>query len=1223
MPDTSKTASYFTLSNIRWIGNGEIKDRRRNTHHYRKFIKDNETYSLGDCVFISREENISGSCDLENCYVAQIIDLYEKELVYSKSEVQRFAVVRWYWQFSEVPKHLQKMLKGQEMADNEVILDMTNQFERDIELDTILGKCKVLHITDDGSPTPHIQKEENNNTDKVFFARKVFKGKTFTQLSGDENRDLFINSCPGTPQNNGKRRDSANRACLTPNGNRLLDKVFSSSEQILKKITNSKAGNGKEHVKNWPTMETLFKKTDTMTCLTSPSLNKDKTNNNAFSPLQRLERLNQKAVVDLINKDSDDENVNDPLSSSSDSESDHEALNGEALNKRFRDSEDEFDTKNMICTKRQKMDISDEEPDVKSSVKPNKIQVKKSNRKNNVEQRKSLNKNIIMLPVVKLDKLDKADFYFGGNTFKDKDNIDKKDDKSTKSPSISLSENLDIPRAVSKLVNSPRRRKSIFEAPECEILTKTPLAKRKGSDKTPDTLEAGRRRLSVNLFGSIEISSNASLDLSKASSPSKPFEESDSEQEDVFKDLKKRLSVTLTPIRSSSRVVKTPKRFSPQADTTPKKEKSQSFTSLISSRERYQFNTPDKNLTPQKCGPLNTPTRQLRGLNLNDSPSSASKRATPRRAALLKKVSYAELSQSDEEILPDTIAKSPGRVKIGRNQTPQKYGALNTPTRQLSAISLKDSPSATLKRATPRRSASLRKVSYAECSQSDDEVQPEPVRKSSGRVGSDKKTIYRSIHKGSARLSLKKSDFDFDDNSDVDKDYDVNKDIASEEDSSFNSSGDELSGQEDKSKPKKKGRHKKEKSTSSVVKTARLSRVLSIAKPNLPTITSSKKVLKTDLEEARSRLHVSAVPDSLPCREKEFSDIFTFVESKLMDGTGGCMYISGVPGTGKTATVKEVMKILEAERDEGNLTNFKFIEINAMRLTEPRQAYVEILKALTGNKATADHAASLLNKMFTSPGPRSESVVVLLDELDLLWTRKQDVMYNIFDWPTKEKAKLIVLAVANTMDLPERMMMKRVASRLGLTRMTFQPYTFKQLEEIVLSRMKGLKIFDSDAVQLAARKVAAVSGDARRALDICRRSTEIAESRVGNEDTALVSMVDINSAVEEMFCSPKIHAIRNLSLQEQMFLQAVVAEFQRAGIEEAEFSKLFDQHLTLCRFEGIHAPSMTELSGLCQRLGSMRLLLVEPGHLDLRMRVRLNVSQDDVVYALRKDSQPS
>jgi len=57
--------------------------------------------------------------------------------------------------------------------------------------------------------------------------------------------------------------------------------------------------------------------------------------------------------------------------------------------------------------------------------------------------------------------------------------------------------------------------------------------------------------------------------------------------------------------------------------------------------------------------------------------------------------------------------------------------------------------------------------------------------------------------------------------------------------------------------------------------------------------------------------------------------------------------------------------------------------------------------------------------------------VVLMDELDQLMTTKQDVVYNFFNWPTLVNSKLIVLAVANTMDLPERVMTGRVRSRLG------------------------------------------------------------------------------------------------------------------------------------------------------------------------------------------------
>ncbi|CAF94103.1 unnamed protein product, partial [Tetraodon nigroviridis] len=305
------------------------------------------------------------------------------------------------------------------------------------------------------------------------------------------------------------------------------------------------------------------------------------------------------------------------------------------------------------------------------------------------------------------------------------------------------------------------------------------------------------------------------------------------------------------------------------------------------------------------------------------------------------------------------------------------------------------------------------------------------------------------------------------------------------------------------------------------------------------------------------RLHVSSVPESLPCREQEFQDIYSFVESKITDGTGGCMYISGVPGTGKTATVHEVIRCLQHAADADQIPPFTFVEINGMKMTEPHQAYVQVLQKLTGQKATADHAAALLERRFSKPAPRKETTVLLVDELDLLWTRKQNVMYNLFDWPTRRHARLVVLTIANTMDLPERIMINRVASRLGLTRMSFQPYTFKQLQQILTSRLNKLKAFEEDALQLVSRKVAALSGDARRCLDICRRATEICEQAAGAAPApGLVGMGHVMEALNEMFSSAYVAAIRSASLQEQLFLRAVIAEFRRLGLEEATFQQV-------------------------------------------------------------------
>jgi Cdc6-like AAA superfamily ATPase len=65
-----------------------------------------------------------------------------------------------------------------------------------------------------------------------------------------------------------------------------------------------------------------------------------------------------------------------------------------------------------------------------------------------------------------------------------------------------------------------------------------------------------------------------------------------------------------------------------------------------------------------------------------------------------------------------------------------------------------------------------------------------------------------------------------------------------------------------------------------------------------------------------------------------------------------------------------------------------------------------------------------------------------MDELDLLVTKKQTVMYNFFEWPNRANSKLIVIAVANTMDLPERMLSNKVSSRLGVLSYRNSPCIF-------------------------------------------------------------------------------------------------------------------------------------------------------------------------------------
>jgi len=72
---------------------------------------------------------------------------------------------------------------------------------------------------------------------------------------------------------------------------------------------------------------------------------------------------------------------------------------------------------------------------------------------------------------------------------------------------------------------------------------------------------------------------------------------------------------------------------------------------------------------------------------------------------------------------------------------------------------------------------------------------------------------------------------------------------------------------------------------------------------------------------------------------------------------------------------------------------------------------------------------------------RRRRSVVLMDELDQLFTAKQDVVYNFFNWPTIPGSQLVVIAVANTMDMPEKLA-GRVKSRMGeFSNSPFSPLT--------------------------------------------------------------------------------------------------------------------------------------------------------------------------------------
>eukprot|EP01083_Nonionella_stella_P068170 180780_1 len=425
-----------------------------------------------------------------------------------------------------------------------------------------------------------------------------------------------------------------------------------------------------------------------------------------------------------------------------------------------------------------------------------------------------------------------------------------------------------------------------------------------------------------------------------------------------------------------------------------------------------------------------------------------------------------------------------------------------------------------------------------------------------------------------------------------------------------------------------------------------------------------KAMINQALNDASKALMLSAVPKYLPCREKEHDEIEAYMKQQIMSrGQGSGLYISGMPGTGKTATVRQIANELKRHVGRGKkkrkkqtteLPDFEFVEINAMKLPTPQHIYTELTKQLLGKHFAPNTAVRKLVKYFSTKDDSRKVIVLLVDELDFLLTRQQKVIYNLFDWPTKAEAKLVVIGIANTMDLPERLL-PRVSSRLGTQRVVFKSYARHQLTEIIEQRLESTKVFSADAIRFCASAVAGVSGDCRTALQICRRAVEIAQKDVAQNGIAqlrqsgkhntkrvktrsknkigkakcdwendygeeIVTLQHLRLAKDQFDLTNDIQIVSMCSIYEKLFLTAIVMWNTRSNDLTAttrtykqKFDNFVQTSLGDSKMPNVHFRNMVD------RLIDAGILKMCFDHNDGKEFTTLNVNMDEAVHALKEN----
>uniref|UniRef100_A0A3B5AK22 Cell division control protein n=1 Tax=Stegastes partitus TaxID=144197 RepID=A0A3B5AK22_9TELE len=377
---------------------------------------------------------------------------------------------------------------------------------------------------------------------------------------------------------------------------------------------------------------------------------------------------------------------------------------------------------------------------------------------------------------------------------------------------------------------------------------------------------------------------------------------------------------------------------------------------------------------------------------------------------------------------------------------------------------------------------------------------------------------------------------------------------------------------------------------------------------------------KSRFQGVKQALH-TAVPERLLSREAERASIRSFLRDKVLQRLPSSLYISGAPGTGKTACLNCVLQDMKAE-----LSSVQTVVVNCMSLRSSHAIF-----PLLADKLRASGGQNGLQRFLTAPGP---AVLVVLDEMDQLDSKAQDVLYTIFEWPYLPKSRLCLIGIANALDLTDRILPRLQARPHCRPQLLhFPPYSRQELTAIVQDRLAQASaegILDASAVQFCARKVSAVSGDARKALDICRRAVEIVESdeRKKTADpnseakASRVSLPQVARVLSEVYGDRMASQSggsdgESFPLQQKLLVCCLLLLIRNGKSKEIVLGKLHEVYSRLCAQRQVSAVGQAECLSLCSLLESRGIFSLKKAKEARLTKVFLKIEEKDVENALK------
>jgi cell division control protein 6 len=366
-------------------------------------------------------------------------------------------------------------------------------------------------------------------------------------------------------------------------------------------------------------------------------------------------------------------------------------------------------------------------------------------------------------------------------------------------------------------------------------------------------------------------------------------------------------------------------------------------------------------------------------------------------------------------------------------------------------------------------------------------------------------------------------------------------------------------------------------------------------------------------------LRPTYTPSELPHRGNEINGLASVLVPALRGETPSNVLIYGKTGTGKTAVAKYVGKELE-EAGFGDM-KCTVIYINCEVVDTQYRILAHLARHFDKDIPMTGWPTDQVYAEFRNAVDEAKQVVVImLDEVDKLVKKGDDVLYNLSRINSDLlRSRVSIIGISNDLKFTE-FLDPRVKSSLGEDEIIFPPYNAEQIRDILEQRARlsfSPGVLQESVIPLCAAFAAQEHGDARKALDLLRISGELAE----RARSAVVSEDHVRSAREKIEQDRVEEVIKTLPTQSKLVLYSIVL-LEEQGTRNITTSAVYNMYKQLCPLvetDYLTHRRITDLIAELDMLGILHTIVISKGRYGRTKEITLSVYSGKLKSTLQQD----